>query len=129
MNTMNERNAASDAMEQGQRTLEQARDAGQRAMERAGDLGRQAWDEGSRPQRSRKPDTGRPCCPHDRAADGQTALARIHVGGLSGAIGTSLVLQFAGKEDKANFVGQWAPTLLILGLYNKMVKLMGSDAS
>ncbi len=25
------------------------------------------------------------------------------------------------------FVGQWAPTLLILGLYNKIVKVAGSD--
>jgi len=26
-------------------------------------------------------------------------------------------------------VGQWAPTLLILGIYNKMVKLHGSDGA
>jgi len=32
-----------------------------------------------------------------------------------------------GDGKKANFVGQWAPTVLILGLYNKMVKLHGSD--
>jgi hypothetical protein len=25
------------------------------------------------------------------------------------------------------FVGQWAPSLLILGLYNKLVKLEGHD--
>jgi hypothetical protein len=45
-----------------------------------------------------------------------------------GSIGASLVLQMTGKKEHANFVGQWAPTLLILGLYNKMVKLHGSDA-
>ena len=44
-----------------------------------------------------------------------------------GSISASLVLQIAGQAKKANFVGQWAPTLLILGLYNKMVKLHGSD--
>ena len=27
----------------------------------------------------------------------------------------------------ANFVGQWAPTLLLLGIYNKIVKVAGSD--
>jgi hypothetical protein len=27
----------------------------------------------------------------------------------------------------ANFVGQWAPTLLLLGVYNKIVKTIGSD--
>jgi hypothetical protein len=33
-----------------------------------------------------------------------------------------------GKTENANFIGQWAPVLLILGLYNKMVKLQGSEA-
>lgn len=46
-----------------------------------------------------------------------------------GSIGISLVLEMMGQEKKANFVGQWAPTLLILGLYNKMVKLHGSDSA
>ena len=27
------------------------------------------------------------------------------------------------RSDLANFVGQWAPTLLVIGLYNKVVKL------
>jgi hypothetical protein len=44
-----------------------------------------------------------------------------------GSIGLSLFFQATGKKDNANFVGQWAPTLLILGLYNKLVKLHGSD--
>ena len=44
-----------------------------------------------------------------------------------GSIGASLVMMAMGQEKKANFVGQWAPTFLILGLYNKMVKLHGSD--
>lgn len=44
-----------------------------------------------------------------------------------GSIGLSLGLQMAGKKEGANFVGHWAPTLLILGMYNKMVKLHGSD--
>ncbi len=40
----------------------------------------------------------------------------------------SLALQFAGRRHDSLFVGQWAPTLLILGLYNKIVKVAGSDA-
>jgi hypothetical protein len=44
-----------------------------------------------------------------------------------GSIGVSLALMMMGQEKKANFVGQWAPTILILGLYNKMVKLHGSE--
>ena len=44
-----------------------------------------------------------------------------------GSIAASLALQMMGRRQDSNFVGQWAPTLLILGLYNKMVKLHGSD--
>ena len=44
-----------------------------------------------------------------------------------GSIALSLGLELAGHEKKANFVGHWAPTFLILGLYNKIVKLKGSD--
>lgn len=54
------------------------------------------------------------------------------------SIGASLVLQVMGGQnrvmDQGNklrerslFVGQWAPTFLILGLYNKLVKQLGSD--
>ena len=32
-----------------------------------------------------------------------------------------------GKQSASVSVGQWAPTLLILGLYNKLVKQHGSD--
>jgi len=39
----------------------------------------------------------------------------------------SLTLQCLGRKEDAQFVGQWAPTLLILGLYNKVVKVAGSD--
>ena len=34
------------------------------------------------------------------------------------AIGVSATLQIMGKQSASVFVGQWAPTLLILGLYN-----------
>ncbi len=44
-----------------------------------------------------------------------------------GSIAVSLGFKVAGKSDKALFVGQWAPTFLLLGLYNKLVKLEGHD--
>lgn len=44
-----------------------------------------------------------------------------------GSIGVSLALKLMDREEDSNFVGQWAPTLLILGLYNKLVKLHGSE--
>jgi hypothetical protein len=37
-------------------------------------------------------------------------------------------LHFTGKKPASVFVGQWAPTLLILGVYNKLVKQLGSDS-
>ena len=44
-----------------------------------------------------------------------------------GSMATSLTLRLMGKDHVSLFVGQWAPTFLILGLYNKMVKQLGSD--
>ena len=45
-----------------------------------------------------------------------------------GSIGIALGLRAAGKRDLSQFVGQWAPTFLILGLYNKLVKIEGHDS-
>ena len=44
-----------------------------------------------------------------------------------GSMGISLTLKLMGKKDEALFVGQWAAPFLILGLYNKIVKLEGHD--
>jgi len=37
------------------------------------------------------------------------------------------VISRGSKGNLSVFVGMWAPTLLILGLYNKLVKVAGSD--
>ena len=39
----------------------------------------------------------------------------------------SLVLKIMGRTQTAVFVGEWAPTFLLLGLYNKLVKVAGSQ--
>ena len=44
-----------------------------------------------------------------------------------GAMGLSLACQVAGRGKWGNFVAQWVPTWLIIGLYNKLVKLEGHD--
>jgi hypothetical protein len=44
-----------------------------------------------------------------------------------GSIATSLTLKLSGRDKDALFVGQWAPTFLLLGVYNKLVKQLGSD--
>ena len=61
-----------------------------------------------------------------------------YIGGFA-SIGLSfvswLLSQANPKTDRAQsdrwgiFVGHWAPTFLILGMYNKMVKLHGSDGA
>ena len=38
----------------------------------------------------------------------------------------SLILKILDRHHEALFVGQWAPTILILGVYNKLVKQHGS---
>ena len=44
-----------------------------------------------------------------------------------GSMGISLALKIMGKKHEALFVGQWAAPFLILGLYNKLVKVEGHD--
>lgn len=44
-----------------------------------------------------------------------------------GSIGAALGLRAMDREEDANFVGMWAPTFLIFGLYNKIVKVAGSE--
>ncbi|MBE9461450.1 hypothetical protein ACFP1I_01620 [Dyadobacter subterraneus] len=43
------------------------------------------------------------------------------------AIGASLTLKIMGRKHTALFVGQWASPFLLLGVYNKLVKLEGHD--
>jgi hypothetical protein len=43
------------------------------------------------------------------------------------AMGVSLAAQLAGGGKWGNFFAQWAPTWLMIGLYNKLVKLEGHD--
>ena len=44
-----------------------------------------------------------------------------------GAMGVSLYLQMQNKKDDSHFIGQWAAPLMLIGVYNKLVKLAGSD--
>ncbi|MFW6175996.1 MAG: hypothetical protein ACOC7L_04150 [Acidobacteriota bacterium] len=46
------------------------------------------------------------------------------VAGL-GALTASLVFELTGRQRWSRFVGMWAPTLLIVGVYNKLVKTFG----
>ena len=67
--------------------------------------------------------------PVARAIESQTAKlpSDTFLWLAGGSIATSLTLKLMGRDKDALFVGQWAPTFLILGLYNKLVKVAGSD--
>lgn len=43
------------------------------------------------------------------------------------SMGVSLYFQAKGDRDRSLFIGQWAAPFLLLGLYNKLVKLEGSE--
>ena len=43
------------------------------------------------------------------------------------AMVASAAMQVSGHKQVSNFIGEGVPTLLIFGLYNKMVKLLGSE--
>jgi hypothetical protein len=70
--------------------------------------------------------------PVARAIESKTARlpSDLFLWGSLASIAVSLALQLSGKKatkQASNFIGQWAPTLLILGLYNKVVKVAGHD--
>ena len=57
-------------------------------------------------------------------------MAVACIPGAGGKVATEVPgasLHLLGRKEDAQFVGHWAPTFLILGLYNKIVKVAGSD--
>lgn len=42
------------------------------------------------------------------------------------AMGGAVVLELAGHSRASRFVGMWPPALLTMGMYNKLVKVMGT---
>ena len=46
-----------------------------------------------------------------------------------GPVGLWLGLHLLGKKGQSNFVGHWAPTFLIVGMYNKFVRVHASDSA
>lgn len=43
-----------------------------------------------------------------------------------GSIAASLTLNFIGRKDDSLFVGQWAPTFAIIGVFDKILKAVRS---
>jgi hypothetical protein len=60
-----------------------------------------------------------------------TVPSSVYLGLALASIAASITIQAVQKE-KANaalYVGQWVAPFLLLGIYNKMVKQHGSDAT
>jgi hypothetical protein len=67
--------------------------------------------------------------PAATAIERQTAKlpSDLFLWAAGGSIAASLTLKMMGRPKDSLFVGQWAPTFLLLGIYNKMVKIFGTD--
>jgi len=50
------------------------------------------------------------------------------LGAALGSIALAAIFKASGKGHAALFVGQWTAPFLLLGIYNKLVKQLGSDA-
>ncbi len=48
----------------------------------------------------------------------------LAIGSMALSLGLEL---FSRRKEPGTFVGLWAPTFLLFGIYNKLVKLEGSD--
>jgi hypothetical protein len=46
-----------------------------------------------------------------------------------GSMAASLTLKVLKRDDISIFVGLWAPSLLLFGIYNKLVKQLGHDSN
>jgi hypothetical protein len=53
----------------------------------------------------------------------------IYLAAALASIAVSVSFKAAKRTDMALFVGQWAAPFLILGIYNKLVKIHGSDGT
>jgi hypothetical protein len=66
-----------------------------------------------------------------KAIEKQTAKlpSDVFLWAALGSIAVSLTLQLVGNKKYSLFVGQWAPSFLLFGIYNKIVKTQGHDKS
>ena len=64
-----------------------------------------------------------------RAIEEQTAKlpSDLFLWAAVGSMAASLTLKVLRNDHMSLFVGQWAPSFLLLGIYNKLVKLQGHD--
>ena len=64
-----------------------------------------------------------------RAIESQTSRlpSDLFLWGAGGAALASLTLKFLKRDHECLLVGQWVAPMLLLGVYNKLVKQLGHD--
>ena len=64
-----------------------------------------------------------------RTIEEQTAKlpSDVFLWGALGSLAISLFFKVKGDTENSRFVGQWVSPFLLLGVYNKLVKIGGSD--
>ena len=67
--------------------------------------------------------------PVARAIEEQTAKlpSDVFLWAALASMAASLTLKIMGKKNTSLFVGQWPAPFLLMGLYNKIVKVEGHD--
>lgn len=50
------------------------------------------------------------------------APSLLFLGIAIGAMAASAALVLSGRKQLGNFIGQWAPSILVMGTYNKIAK-------
>jgi hypothetical protein len=63
-----------------------------------------------------------------RLIEQQTAKVPSHwfLFAALGSMTLSLTLELAGRRRPSRFIGHWPTPLLVMGVYNKLVKLLGA---
>jgi hypothetical protein len=54
------------------------------------------------------------------------APSLLYLGLAVSAMAASAALVLTGRKQLGNFIGQWAPSILIMGVYNKIAKEAGA---
>src|SRR5690606_18290373 len=64
-----------------------------------------------------------------KAIESQTSKvpSDVYLWAAVGSMAASFSLKLMKKNSTALFIGQWAPSFLLLGIYNKLVKQEGHD--
>ena len=64
-----------------------------------------------------------------KAIEQQTAKlpSDVYLWAAGGAVAASAVFQLLKRPKASLFIGQWVAPFLLLGVYNKIVKVAGSD--